>query len=87
MERVSECDSDVFVSSDEVEAFLSYVKTLDYQEKPNYKHLKVLLASVHTGGLDFSVPQEPAGGSTTKPTREKVRQEQLTCVNVLCLIA
>ncbi|KAK5881989.1 hypothetical protein CesoFtcFv8_020624 [Champsocephalus esox] len=58
-------------STGEVEAFLSYVKTLDYQEKPNYKHLKVLLASVHTGGLDFSVPQEPAGGSTTKPTREK----------------
>ncbi|KAL3049938.1 hypothetical protein OYC64_012075 [Pagothenia borchgrevinki] len=58
-------------STDEVEAFLSYVKTLDYQEKPNYKHLKDLLASVHTGGLDFSVPQEPAGGSTTKPTGEK----------------
>ncbi|KAK1905525.1 Serine/threonine-protein kinase VRK2 [Dissostichus eleginoides] len=58
-------------STDEVEAFLSYVKTLDYQEKPNYKHLKDLLASAHTGGLDFSVPQEPAGGSTTKPTREK----------------
>ncbi|XP_063731409.1 serine/threonine-protein kinase VRK1-like isoform X2 [Eleginops maclovinus] len=58
-------------STDEVEAFLSYVKALDYQEKPNYQLLKHLLASVHTGGLDFSMPQEPAEGSATKPTNVK----------------
>ncbi|XP_045926462.1 serine/threonine-protein kinase VRK1-like isoform X1 [Micropterus dolomieu] len=62
-------------STDEVAEFLLYVKTLDYQNKPNYQLLKDLLASVTTGRLDFSMPQGPAGKSTTKvddaPTREK----------------
>ncbi|XP_029305371.1 serine/threonine-protein kinase VRK1-like [Cottoperca gobio] len=58
-------------STDELEAFLSYVRTLDYQEKPNYPHLKLLLAAVDEGRLDFSMPQEPRGESTTKPTGGK----------------
>ncbi|XP_044069911.1 serine/threonine-protein kinase VRK2 isoform X2 [Siniperca chuatsi] len=60
---------------DEVAAFLLYVKTLDYQSKPDYHLLKDLLASVATGRLDFSMPHGPAEESSTKvqdpPTREK----------------
>ncbi|XP_041803154.1 serine/threonine-protein kinase VRK1-like isoform X2 [Chelmon rostratus] len=62
-------------STDEVASFLLYVKTLEYQDTPDYKHLKNVLASVVTGRLDFSMPPGPAGGSATKvqdpPTREK----------------
>lgn len=60
-------------STDEVAAFLLYVKTLGYQDKPEYEHLKDVLASVVTGSLDFSNPQGPAGESNTKNphTREK----------------
>ncbi|XP_023133017.2 serine/threonine-protein kinase VRK2 [Amphiprion ocellaris] len=60
-------------STDEVAAFLLYVKTLGYQDKPDYQHLKDLLASVVTGSLDFSSPQGPAGESDSKNphTREK----------------
>ncbi len=68
------------VPSDEVAAFLVYVKTLEYQSKPDYQHLKELLASVVTGRLDLSMPKRLAGESTTKvqdpPTREKVRAWQ-----------
>uniref|UniRef100_A0A3B4ZKW2 non-specific serine/threonine protein kinase n=1 Tax=Stegastes partitus TaxID=144197 RepID=A0A3B4ZKW2_9TELE len=62
-------------STDEVTEFLLYVRTLGYQDKPNYQHLKDLLASDVKGRLDFSGPQGPAGESNTKnpPTREKVR--------------
>ncbi|XP_032384398.1 LOW QUALITY PROTEIN: serine/threonine-protein kinase VRK2 [Etheostoma spectabile] len=62
-------------STDEVAALFSYVKTLDYQDKPNYQHLKQLLASDVTGRLDFSMPPGAAGESTTKgqnpPARKK----------------
>nr|XP_020506737.1 serine/threonine-protein kinase VRK1-like [Labrus bergylta]XP_020506738.1 serine/threonine-protein kinase VRK1-like [Labrus bergylta] len=62
-------------STDEVAAFLLYVKTLDYQEKPDYLHVKKLLGSVVKGKLDLSVPKDPAEKPTTKrqdpPTREK----------------
>lgn len=75
------------VPSDEVAAFLVYVKTLEYQTKPDYEHLKGLLAGVVTGRLDFSMPQGPAGESTTKvqdpPTREKVRAIQGQRLSVL----
>lgn len=58
-------------------ALLRYVKTLDYHDKPNYQHIKQLLASDVTGRLDFSMPQGASGESTTKgqdlPAREKVR--------------
>ncbi|XP_070696826.1 serine/threonine-protein kinase VRK1-like [Pempheris klunzingeri] len=61
--------------TDEVAAFLLYVRTLTHEDKPDYQHLKVLLASAATGRLDFSIPQRRAGGSATKvqdpPTREK----------------
>ncbi|XP_022599600.1 serine/threonine-protein kinase VRK1-like isoform X1 [Seriola dumerili] len=62
-------------STDEVAAFLLYVKTLGYQEKPDYKHLKKLLACGGRGGLDLSAPQGSAAESSTKAadlhTREK----------------
>uniref|UniRef100_A0A8D0A9R9 non-specific serine/threonine protein kinase n=1 Tax=Sander lucioperca TaxID=283035 RepID=A0A8D0A9R9_SANLU len=62
-------------STDEVAALLRYVKTLDYHDKPNYQHIKQLLASDVTGRLDFSMPQGASGESTTKgqdlPAREK----------------
>ncbi|XP_010741672.2 serine/threonine-protein kinase VRK1 [Larimichthys crocea] len=62
-------------STDEVAAFLLYVKTLGYQDKPDYQRLKAVLATSVMGRLDFSAPQGPTGVSTTKvqdqPTREK----------------
>lgn len=51
---------------DEVAQFLFYVQTLGYQDKPNYQHLKAVLASSVTGSLDFSVAREPAGESNSK---------------------
>uniref|UniRef100_A0A3Q3W661 non-specific serine/threonine protein kinase n=1 Tax=Mola mola TaxID=94237 RepID=A0A3Q3W661_MOLML len=53
-------------STDEVAQFLFYVQTLGYQDKPNYQHLKAVLASSVTGSLDFSVAREPAGESNSK---------------------
>ncbi|KAM3606910.1 uncharacterized protein V6R79_025362 [Siganus canaliculatus] len=61
-------------STDEVATFLLYVKTLGYQEKPDYQTLKAILASPVTGRFDWSVPQAPAGPSTDvpePPTKEK----------------
>ncbi|XP_030298362.1 serine/threonine-protein kinase VRK2 isoform X2 [Sparus aurata] len=62
-------------STDELAEFLLYVKTMGYQDKPDYQYLKVLLASTVTGRLDFSAPQGPAGASATKvqdpQTKEK----------------
>ncbi|XP_036979004.1 serine/threonine-protein kinase VRK2 isoform X2 [Acanthopagrus latus] len=62
-------------STDELAEFLLYVKTMGYQDKPDYQYLKVLLASTVTGRLDFSAPQGPAEASATKvqdpQTKEK----------------
>ncbi|KAM9344734.1 serine/threonine-protein kinase VRK1-like isoform 1-T2 [Symphorus nematophorus] len=62
-------------STDEVAAFLLYVKTLSYQDKPDYERLRTVLASAVTGRLDLSMPQGPAGASSTKvqnpPAKEK----------------
>lgn len=70
-------DSTVFLFVDEVADFLSYVKTLDYDDKPDYQHLKDMLGSGVQGRLDFSVPQGPVGNLATKVadlhTGEKVR--------------
>ncbi|GLD72104.1 serine/threonine-protein kinase VRK2 isoform X1 [Lates japonicus] len=52
-------------STDEVAAFLLYVKTLDYKDKPNYQHLKDLLASVPRTCRGV-MPQGPAGETSTK---------------------
>ncbi|XP_070771681.1 serine/threonine-protein kinase VRK2 isoform X2 [Enoplosus armatus] len=51
--------------TDEVAEFLLYVKTLDYQNKPDYQLLKDLLGRAATGRLD-SVPRGPAGESTAR---------------------
>ncbi|XP_067384585.1 serine/threonine-protein kinase VRK1-like isoform X2 [Channa argus] len=53
-------------NTDEVAAFLLHVRSLEYQDKPDYQLLKVLLASVERGSLDFSVPQGPVEESATK---------------------
>ena len=70
-------DTDLFLSLDEVAAFLLYVKTLGYQDQPDYQHAKHLLASAVRGRLDFSMPESPATASSTRVvdpgTREKVR--------------
>ncbi|XP_035027872.1 serine/threonine-protein kinase VRK1 isoform X3 [Hippoglossus stenolepis] len=62
-------------STDEVAAFLLYVKTLGYQDQPDYQHAKDLLASAVRGRLDFSMPEGPATASSTRVvdpgTREK----------------
>ncbi|XP_053292575.1 serine/threonine-protein kinase VRK1 isoform X2 [Pleuronectes platessa] len=62
-------------STDEVAAFLLYVKTLGYQDKPDYQHAKDLLASAVRRNLDFSLPEGPATASSTRVvdpgTREK----------------
>ncbi|XP_054606618.1 serine/threonine-protein kinase VRK2 isoform X2 [Nothobranchius furzeri] len=47
--------------TDEVALFLLHVKTLDYQDKPDYQLLKALLTKGVTGRLDFSVPAGSAG--------------------------
>ncbi|XP_071337570.1 serine/threonine-protein kinase VRK2 isoform X2 [Trachinotus anak] len=62
--------------STEVAAFLQYVKTLGYQEKPDYQHLKQLLASGAREGPDLSVPQRSAGGSTSKVADRHTREKQ-----------
>ncbi|XP_056291105.1 serine/threonine-protein kinase VRK1-like isoform X3 [Pseudoliparis swirei] len=62
-------------STDEVAAFLLYVKTLDYEDEPNYPHLRRLLAGGVTGRLDFSTPRETSGAPGARrrdpPTGEK----------------
>nr|XP_019952785.1 PREDICTED: serine/threonine-protein kinase VRK1-like isoform X2 [Paralichthys olivaceus] len=62
-------------NTDEVAAFLLYVKTLGYQDKPDYKHAKDLLAGAAGGRLDFSMPECPATASSARVvdpgTREK----------------
>lgn len=63
--------------SDEVATLLLYVKTLGYQDKPDYQHLRAVLASAVTGSLDFSTPggaavESPAEVRDTS-SRDKVR--------------
>nr|XP_043902209.1 serine/threonine-protein kinase VRK2 isoform X1 [Solea senegalensis] len=63
-------------STDEVAAFLLYVKTLNYQEKPNYQHLKDLLSRAVRGRLDFSRPEGPAAVSSTRGQDPGTREKQ-----------
>ncbi|XP_054885844.1 serine/threonine-protein kinase VRK2 [Poeciliopsis prolifica] len=44
-------------STDELAEFLIYVRTLDYDDKPDYKLLKELLKCSVKGGLDLSMPE------------------------------
>jgi len=74
---------------DEVAAFLLYVKTLDYEDEPNYPHLRRLLAGGVTGRLDFSTPRETSGAPGARrrdpPTGEKVTVNEYMCVCVYIL--
>ncbi|XP_041645178.1 serine/threonine-protein kinase VRK1-like [Cheilinus undulatus] len=63
-------------STDEVAAFLLYVRTLDYQEKPDYQHLKKLLGNVVKGKLDFSVPEDSTEKFTTKRRDPAVKEKK-----------
>ncbi|XP_035027868.1 serine/threonine-protein kinase VRK1 isoform X1 [Hippoglossus stenolepis] len=63
-------------STDEVAAFLLYVKTLGYQDQPDYQHAKDLLASAVRGRLDFSMPEGPATASSTRVVDPGTREKQ-----------
>ncbi|XP_029691207.1 serine/threonine-protein kinase VRK2 isoform X2 [Takifugu rubripes] len=49
-------------NTEEVAKFLLHVKTLAYQEKPDYQHLQDLLSSGASEGLDFSLSTGPTAG-------------------------
>lgn len=51
-----------FCFSDEVAKFLLHVKTLSYQDNPDYQHLQDLLSIGVSGRLDFSLPTGPTAG-------------------------
>ncbi|XP_056147732.1 serine/threonine-protein kinase VRK2 isoform X2 [Lampris incognitus] len=58
------------VGTDEVARFLLYVRSLGYQERPDYQRLRELLAGRDLGKLDFSKPnEEHSGGTTASKTR------------------
>ncbi|KAG7229914.1 hypothetical protein INR49_009632 [Caranx melampygus] len=63
-------------STDEVAAFLLYVKTLGYQDKPDYQHLKQLLTSRDRGGRDTSVPRGSAAESPPRAADPHNREKQ-----------
>ncbi|XP_062257120.1 serine/threonine-protein kinase VRK2 isoform X3 [Platichthys flesus] len=67
---------DAHKGTDEVAAFLLYVKTLGYQDKPDYQHAKDLLASAVRGHLDFSIPEGPAMASSTRVVDPGTREKQ-----------
>ncbi|XP_018550167.1 serine/threonine-protein kinase VRK2 isoform X2 [Lates calcarifer] len=62
-------------STDEVAAFLLCVKTLDYKDKPDYQHLKDLLASAPRTCRGV-MPQGPAGESSTKVVDPRAREKR-----------
>ncbi|XP_041866518.1 serine/threonine-protein kinase VRK1-like isoform X2 [Melanotaenia boesemani] len=64
-------------STDEVAAFLLYVETLGYQDKPDYQYLKKLIGTGVGGKLDLSVPEGPAGLGTKEP-RGRGKKEAAT---------
>ncbi|TNN24866.1 Serine/threonine-protein kinase VRK2 [Liparis tanakae] len=77
-------------STDEVAEFLLYVKTLDYEEAPDYPHLRRLLAAGVTARLDFSTPRETSGAPGARrrdpPTREKVKvNEDIYVCRYICV--
>ncbi|XP_040906011.1 serine/threonine-protein kinase VRK2 isoform X2 [Toxotes jaculatrix] len=63
-------------STDEVAEFLCYVKTLDYEDKPDYQLLKSLLGGDVRGRLDFSMPQGSAGEPSTKEVDPRTREKK-----------
>ncbi|KAM4730445.1 serine/threonine-protein kinase VRK2 [Anableps anableps] len=61
-------------STDELAEFLIYVRTLAYDDKPDYQLLKELLACDVKGGLDFSVPEGHQGSNTKEPFKREKQQ-------------
>ncbi|XP_054654056.1 serine/threonine-protein kinase VRK2 isoform X2 [Dunckerocampus dactyliophorus] len=53
-------------STAEVAAFLQYVKSLSYHDRPDYQRLRQLLGTDAKVKLDFSVPHGPGERSTSK---------------------
>lgn len=70
--RATDTECPDTASSDQLASFLSYVKTLGYTDRPDYRHLKQLLASAGPGRLGLSVPRDP-------PAREKVSMLMSSC--------
>ena len=70
------------LSSDELAKFLQYVRSLGYQERPDYHKLRGLLASGAQGRIDLSGPDKgKTQGSTSNevldtPARGKVRTQK-----------
>ncbi|XP_043992418.1 serine/threonine-protein kinase VRK1-like isoform X1 [Gambusia affinis] len=62
-------------STDELAEFLIYVRTLDYDDKPDYRLLKELLNCRAKGGLDLSVP-EGHQRSATKESSKREKQQK-----------
>ncbi|XP_061914863.1 serine/threonine-protein kinase VRK2 isoform X1 [Entelurus aequoreus] len=48
-------------STTEVAALLQYVKSLRYQDRPDYQRLRKMLSTEAKEKLDFSIPQGPGG--------------------------
>lgn len=77
---------------DEVATFLVYVKTLGYQEKPDYQRLRQVLSSgAGAGRIDFSLPGSAAAEATAEvqdtSSRDKVRTRRgskVCAMFVLC---
>ncbi|XP_005795290.1 serine/threonine-protein kinase VRK2 isoform X1 [Xiphophorus maculatus] len=59
-------------STDELAEFLIYVRTLDYDDKPDYELLKELLHCRVKGGLDLSVPE----GHQRSAAKESSKREK-----------
>uniref|UniRef100_A0A3Q2NW58 non-specific serine/threonine protein kinase n=1 Tax=Fundulus heteroclitus TaxID=8078 RepID=A0A3Q2NW58_FUNHE len=57
----------------ELAEFMVYVRTLDYEDKPDYQLLKELLACDVTGGLDFSVPEDHQGSCYSAASQRKLQ--------------
>ncbi|XP_028323973.1 serine/threonine-protein kinase VRK1-like isoform X2 [Gouania willdenowi] len=66
-------------STDEVAAFLLHVNSLDYQDKPNYQYLKLLLGSTASGKLDLSAPQRAVEEQCTKEIRNREKKVGQAC--------
>ncbi|XP_017164691.1 serine/threonine-protein kinase VRK1-like isoform X2 [Poecilia reticulata] len=62
-------------STDELAEFLIYVRTLDYDDKPDYKLLKDLLNCRVKGGLDLSVPESHQRSASKESSKREKQQK------------